>query len=69
MSLIKIFLVHRLVTCLGLLVHLSPHLEDIRSLLEVLQVKETLQGKLDQKGLIQKESVRKLVREIADYLC
>ncbi|KIM24661.1 hypothetical protein M408DRAFT_17525 [Serendipita vermifera MAFF 305830] len=60
---------HRLVTCLGLLVHLSPHLEEMRSLLDVLQTREMLQSKLADKTLVQKVPVRKLIKEIADELC
>ncbi|KAG8832841.1 hypothetical protein FRC17_000545 [Serendipita sp. 399] len=59
---------HRLVTCLGLLVHLSPHLEEIRSLLEVLQVKETLQSKVDNQTIVKKDTVRKLAKEMLDEL-
>ncbi|KAG8805868.1 hypothetical protein FRC18_006446 [Serendipita sp. 400] len=59
---------HRLITCLGLLIHLSPHLEEVRSLLEVLQVKETLQAKMNDQGTVKKEVVRKLVKEIVDEL-
>jgi hypothetical protein len=61
--------VHRLATCLGFLVHLSPHLEEVGSLLDVLQAKEMLHSKLVEKGLVQKESIRKLMYEIADELC
>jgi hypothetical protein len=63
------WIVHRLVTCLGFLVHLSPHLEEVGSLLDVLQAKEILHSKLVEKGLVQKEPIRKLIDEIADELC
>ncbi|KAG8812290.1 hypothetical protein FRC17_002098 [Serendipita sp. 399] len=59
---------HRLITCLGLLVHLSPHLEEVRSLLEVLQVKETLQSKVNNQAIVKKDAVRKLVKEMLDEL-
>lgn len=51
------------------MVHLSPHLEDIRPLLEVLQAKETLQSKLQADKLVLKKSVRNLIQEVGDQLC
>ncbi|CAG7852129.1 Desumoylating isopeptidase 1 Short=DeSI-1; AltName: Full=PPPDE peptidase domain-containing protein 2; AltName: Full=Protein FAM152B [Serendipita indica DSM 11827] len=60
---------HRLVSCLGLLVHLSPHLAEIQPLLEVLQVKQTLVVKAQPDGPIKKENVKKLVKEVTNELC
>ena len=61
--------VHRLVSCLGLFVHLSPHLAEIQPLLEVLQVKDTLTAKIHADGPIKKDNVKKLVKEFTDEIC
>jgi hypothetical protein len=66
---VNFWIVHRLTTCLGLLAHLSPHLEEVRSLLEVLQVKNILHSKLGEKDLVKKQLIRELVLEVANELC
>ena len=66
--------VHRLVAALAFLLRLSPSYEgQLAPLLEVLQSRETLEGKL-QKGVcgengVQKPEVRKLIQEVAAKLC
>ncbi|KAF9071216.1 PPPDE putative peptidase domain-containing protein [Rhodocollybia butyracea] len=66
--------VHRLTACLGCLLRLSPfHETQISPLLEVLQAKTILKGKLAKGGCgetgVSKKDVRKLVEEVADKLC
>ncbi|CDO71680.1 hypothetical protein BN946_scf184915.g24 [Trametes cinnabarina] len=66
--------VHRLTAALAFLLRLSPFYESqLASLLEVLQSKETLKGKLQKGGCgengVQKPEVRKLVEEVAEKLC
>jgi hypothetical protein len=55
--------------CLGLLVHLSPQLEELNDYMQAMQVKETLQQRLKQKDVLGNDKVRKLVEELADNLC
>ncbi|KAJ3877193.1 PPPDE putative peptidase domain-containing protein [Lentinula edodes] len=66
--------VHRLTACLGCLLRLSPFYQSqMTSLLEVLQAKSILKGKLAKGGCgdngISKKEVKKLLEEIADKLC
>jgi desumoylating isopeptidase 1 len=66
--------VHRLAASLGCLLRLSPFYETQMSpLLEVLQAKIILKGKLQKGGCgengVGKKDVKKLVEEIADKLC
>ena len=66
------FAVHRLVAALGFLVHLSPHLEQITSLFEVLPVKSVLEGKLapgacGEKGITSPQA-KKLIQELTKHL-
>jgi len=66
--------VHRLTACLGCLLRLSPFYEtQISSLLEVLQAKTILKGKLEKGGCgetgVSKKDVRKLIQEVGDKLC
>src|SRR5258706_1283878 len=64
--------VHRLVAALGFLVHLSPHLEQITSLLEVLPAKSVLEGKLAHGGCGEKgitsPQAKKLIQELAQHM-
>lgn len=63
---------HRLTATLAFLIRLSPFYQDqLVPLLSVLQVKETLEGKLASEGKLRlkKKEVRALVREVADGLC
>jgi len=66
---IPVFAVHRLVAALGFLVHLSPHLDQVVSLLEVLQAKAVLEGKLAPGGCGEKgvtsPQAKKLIQELA----
>lgn len=67
-----VFAVHRLVAALGFLVHLSPHLEQITSLLEVLPAKSVLEGKLapgacGEKGITSPQA-KKLIKELAENM-
>ena len=65
-------LVHRLTATLAFLIRLSPFYEDqLVPLLSVLQVGETLKGKLadDGKLKVRKKEIRALVGEVADRLC
>jgi desumoylating isopeptidase 1 len=65
-------LVHRLTATLALLIRLSPFYEDqLVPLLGVLQVGETLKGKLAEDGKlkVRKKEIRALVGEVADRLC
>ncbi|KAI0279227.1 PUL domain-containing protein [Russula aff. rugulosa BPL654] len=64
--------VHRLTATLGFLIRLSPFYEDqLVPLLGVLQVGETLKGKLAEDGKlkVRKKEIRALVEEVADRLC
>jgi len=63
--------VHRLTATLALLLRLSPVFEtQLLSLLEVLQARDMLRGKLAGGALkVQKKEVRVLVLEVADKLC
>ena len=66
--------VHRLVAALAFLLRLSPSCEgQLAPLLEVLQSRETLEGKLEKGGCgekgVQKPEVRKLIQEVARKLC
>ena len=66
--------VHRLVAALAFLLRLSPSYEgQLAPLLEVLQSRETLEGKLEKGGCgekgVQKPEVRKLIQEVARKLC
>jgi hypothetical protein len=64
--------VHRLTATLAFLIRLSPFYEDqLVPLLSVLQVGETLKGKLAEDGKLKvwKNEVRALVGEVADRLC
>ena len=72
-----VILVHRLTAALAYFIHLSPFYDnEIKPLLEVLQVNETLMSKLD-KGrngvegglIIESADVRSLIREVAEKLC
>ena len=63
---------HRLTATLAFLIRLSPFYEDqLVPLLSVLQVGETLKGKLayDGKLKVRKKEIRALVGEVADRLC
>jgi hypothetical protein len=64
--------VHRLTATLAFLIRLSPFYQDqLVPLLSVLQVKETLKGKLAEDGKLRmrKKEIRALVEEVADQLC
>jgi len=67
-----LFAVHRLVAALGFLVHLSPHLEQITSLFEVLPAKSVLEGKLAPGGCGEKgvtsPHAKKLIKEVAEHM-
>lgn len=70
------FLVHRLTAALAFFLRLSPQYESqIKPLLEVLQTRKLLQGKLvkgsgwNVDGGIGKKEIRKLVEEVAMKLC
>lgn len=67
-----LYLVHRLTATLAFLIRLSPFYQDqLVPLLSVLQVKETLKGKLAEDGKLRlrKKEIRALVGEVADQLC
>ena len=67
-----IILVHRLTATLAFLIRLSPFYEDqLVPLLGVLQVGDTLKGKLAEDGKlkVRKKEIRALVGEVADHLC
>jgi hypothetical protein len=69
---ILINLVHRLTATLAFLIRLSPFYQDqLVPLLSVLQVQETLKGKLaeDRKLRLRKKEIRALVAEVAEQLC
>ena len=57
---------HRLLAALGLLVYLSPNSGSVQPLLDVLDAKGAIEGKM--KGY-QKKEVKKLAEEIAKKLC
>ncbi|EIN12585.1 thioredoxin family protein [Punctularia strigosozonata HHB-11173 SS5] len=58
--------VHRLTACLAFLLRLSPvYDEQIAPLMEVFQVREVLNGKLE---IVHKPDVKKLIKEVADKL-
>jgi hypothetical protein len=68
--------VHRLTAALALFLRLSPWYDDqLKPLLEVLQVKDTLKNKLrkgngwESDGGVSKKEVRLLIAEVADKLC
>ncbi|KAJ4481957.1 PPPDE putative peptidase domain-containing protein [Lentinula aciculospora] len=66
--------VHRLTACLGCLLRFSPFYESqMSSLLEVLQARLILKGKLVKGGCgengVSKKDIRKLIEEIAEKLC
>jgi hypothetical protein len=64
--------VHRLAATLAFLIRLSSFCEDqLVALLSVLQVGETLKGKLAEDGKlkVRKKEIRALVGEVADPLC
>lgn len=65
--------VHRLTASLGLLIRLSPSIEQLTSLLEVLQAQKILKDKLEKGGCgdagVVKKEVRKLIEEVATKLC
>lgn len=65
--------VHRLTASLALLVRLSPFLEQLTPLLEVLQARRILKGKLERGGCgdagVAKKEVRKIIEEVAEKLC
>lgn len=63
---------HRLTATLAFLIRLSPFYQDqLAPLLGVLQVSETLMGKLAEDGKlkVRKKDIRALVMEVADRLC
>ncbi|KAH7926479.1 hypothetical protein BV22DRAFT_1032860 [Leucogyrophana mollusca] len=67
-------IVHRLSACLALLLRLSPFTENqLTPLLEVLQARSILKGKLEKGGCgeggVAKKEVRKLIVEVAEKLC
>jgi len=65
--------VHRLTASLALLVRLSPSLEQLTPLLEILQAQRILNEKLEMGGCgdagVVKKEVRKLIEEVAEKLC
>ncbi|KAH9065328.1 DUF862-domain-containing protein [Lactarius vividus] len=64
--------VHRLTATLAFLIRLSPFYQDqLVTLLGVLQVEETLKGKLAEDGQLRlkKKEIRALVAEVAQQLC
>ncbi|KAI0260205.1 PPPDE putative peptidase domain-containing protein [Gloeopeniophorella convolvens] len=64
--------VHRLTATLAFLIRLSPSYRDqLAPLLDVLQVRRTLKGKLAEGGKprIQNKGIRALIEEVADTLC
>lgn len=66
-------IVHRLTASLALLIRLSPSIEQLTSLLEVLQAQKTLKDKLERGGCgdagVVKKEARKLLEEVAKKLC
>ena len=62
--------VHRLTACLAFLLRLSPFYDtQVVPLLEVLQAKNILLGKLEKGGCVTKPEIRSLVEEVAQKLC
>ena len=64
--------VHRLTATLAFLIRLSPFYEEqLVPLLSVLQVEETLKGKLGEEGKLRltNPEIRALVAEVAEELC
>ncbi|KAG2359641.1 hypothetical protein BDR07DRAFT_1291882 [Suillus spraguei] len=66
-------IVHRLTASLALLIRLSPSIEQLTSLLEVLQAQKILKDKLERGGCgdagVVKKEARKLIEEVAKKLC
>ncbi|KAG1743313.1 PPPDE putative peptidase domain-containing protein [Suillus paluster] len=66
-------IVHRMTASLALLIRLSPSLEQLTLLLEVLQARRILKEKLERGGCgeagVVKQEVRKLIGEVAEKLC
>ncbi|KAG1749296.1 PPPDE putative peptidase domain-containing protein [Suillus lakei] len=66
-------IVHRLTASLALLIRLSPSIEQLTSLLEVLQAQRILKDKLERGGCgdagVVKKEARKLIGEVAEKLC
>lgn len=63
-------IVHRLVASLALLLRFSPHIGDLIPLMEVLQSRSILTGKLQKgDGGVTQVEIRKLVTEVAEKLC
>ncbi|KAG2123341.1 PPPDE putative peptidase domain-containing protein [Suillus cothurnatus] len=66
-------IVHRLTASLALLIRLSPSIEQLTSLLEVLQAQKILKSKLEKGGCgetgVVKKEARKLIEEVAKKLC
>lgn len=61
-------IVHRLVACLAFLIRFAPgYQSDVVPLLEVLQTKGALLGKLV--TAVKKSEVKQLVQEVATKLC
>ena len=59
--------VHRLTASLALFLHLSPYWTQLSSLVEVLQVKDTLSSKLQPSGsgdYVTRKEVKSLLREV-----
>ena len=71
---ILLLVVHRLTASLAFLLRLSPTYDtQIVPLLESLQARDTLKGKLQKDGCgeqgVQKKEVRNLIVEVAEKLC
>lgn len=67
-------LVHRLVASLAFILRLSPFYEHhLAPIVDVLQARSILRGKLDKGGCgpngVEKKDVRKLIEEVARHLC
>ncbi|KAG2343218.1 DUF862-domain-containing protein [Suillus weaverae] len=66
-------IVHRLTASLALLIRLSPSIEQLTSLLEVLQAQKILRDKLERGGCgdtgVVKKEARKLIEEVAKEFC
>ncbi|KIJ62739.1 hypothetical protein HYDPIDRAFT_30327 [Hydnomerulius pinastri MD-312] len=66
-------IVHRLTACLALLLRVSPFMEQLTPLLEILQSRSILKGKLEKGGCgeagVAKKEVRNLILEVAEKLC
>jgi desumoylating isopeptidase 1 len=65
--------VHRLTASLALLIRLSPCLEQLTPLLDILQARRKLKRKLEKGGCgdagVVKKEIRKLIEEVAEKLC